>query len=156
MIASSGKAPTGSTTPTILEDEDPATWYPPWQRLHHVGQGLFLLVPGLWLGLFPRHYRRVHQVERDYWIERVHSMWLSLVGAIIAAGGVHGRKSAEIRALSLGSSIGMAAADITAARKTGVAPIYYLDLAGQLVFAVLALIGIQRRGNGKRATDNVR
>lgn len=115
------------------------------ERAATIAHGLWLLVPGLWLGFFPSHYRRVHDVQRDYWIERVHSMWLSLVGGVILAAGVRGHETAETQTLSLGSSLGLAAADIAAAKKTGLARIYFVDLAGQLLFALLGLIRLGRR-----------
>ena len=109
-----------------------------------VAQGLWLLVPGLWLGVFPRHYRRVHGVERDYWIERVHALWLTLVGSVLITAGLRRRPSVETRLLGLGASAGLAAADISAARKTGLARIYFVDLVGELVFALLGPLSWRR------------
>ena len=109
-----------------------------------VAQGLWLLVPGLWLGLFPEHYRQVHEVERDYWIERVHALWLTLVGSVLITAGLRRRSSFETRLLGLGSSAGLAAADIAAARKTGLARIYMVDLLGELAFALLTPLSWRR------------
>jgi hypothetical protein len=109
-----------------------------------VTQGLWLLLPGLWLGLFPSHYRKVHEVERDYWIERVHALWLTLVGGVLVTAGLRRRPSLETRLLGLGSSTGLAAADIAAARKTGLARIYLIDLLGELVFALLGPLSWRR------------
>jgi hypothetical protein len=103
-----------------------------------IAQGLWLLVPGLWLGFFPDHYRKVHGAERDYWIERVHAVWLTLVGSVLVIAGLRRRPSLETRVLGLGASAGLAAADIAAARKTGLARIYFVDLVGELAFALLA------------------
>ena len=109
-----------------------------------VAQGLWLLVPGLWLGLFPEHYRRIHDVERDYWIERVHALWLTLAGSVLITAGVRRRPTPETRLLGLGASAGLAAADISAARKTGVARIYFVDLVGELAFALLGPLSWRR------------
>jgi hypothetical protein len=109
-----------------------------------VAQGLWLLVPGLWLAFFPKHYRKVHDVECDYWIERVHALWLTLVGSVLVAAGVRRRRSLETRLLGLGSATGLAGSDIAAARKTGLARIYFVDLMGELAFALLGPLSWRR------------
>jgi hypothetical protein len=109
-----------------------------------VAQGLWLLVPGLWLACFPSHYRKVHELEADYWIERVHAVWLTLVGGVLLIAGLRRRPSLETRVLGMGAATGVAAADIAAARKGGLARIYFIDLLGEFVFAVLGPLSWRR------------
>ncbi len=110
-----------------------------------IGQGLWYIGPGLWLGVFPDHYRRVHRVKRDYWIERAHALCLTAIGATLAASGLRRRPTPETRLLGLSMALGLAATDLTAARKTRLAGVYFVDLAGELVFAALGALRWWRR-----------
>lgn len=91
------------------------------------------MVSRLWSLAGRRNYRQTHNIERtDTWVLNAHGMWMLLVGTALTLGAARDRSTdVELRALALGSAVGMALNDAVAAP----APIYRSDLIFEAVLA---------------------
>lgn len=105
-------------------------------RSLYAAQAGWYLGSGLWSLLLPRHYRRVHEVERDWWVEKTHAVFLTLIGATLGAAAARGTDPGEARVLGAGAAGGLAVVDALAARRQGLARIYLVDLTGEAIFTL--------------------
>jgi hypothetical protein len=122
-----------------------------WESRVYIAQGLWYLLPGLWSLLARDHYRRVHRLTSDYWIDRAHALWLTLVGAVLTSAGLRQQVTFEIRLLGFGTAAGLSGVTGLVQRREGVARVYVLDLLGELAFAgmLLATWWLRRTRSGR-------
>lgn len=95
-------------------------------------QGTSYLAFAAWALVAPAHYRRVHELNAEPWLLRSHALWLSLVGATLAAGAQRDRADAPQALLGLGAAAGLALNDAYSDATGELADIYRRDLLFEL------------------------
>ncbi len=99
-------------------------------------QGASYIGFGIWSLAGRRHYRDVHEIDRDDWVLNAHGGWLLAVGTTLVASALRGRANgAEVRTLGVASALALALNDAVSLPR--VAPIYRSDLAYEVGLAGL-------------------
>jgi hypothetical protein len=105
------------------------------RRLMAAGQGSYYLTSGVWPLLHMPSFEFVTGPKRDRWLVKTVGVLVAISGTVQLRAA--GREvSDDVRLLSVGSAVGLAAIDIVYWRKGVISAVYLLDAAAEL-----ALVG---------------
>ena len=112
-----------------------------------MAQAAYFLVTGLWPLLHIRSFMAVTGPKTDVWLVKTLALLIVAVGAVLLQAGVRNRVTPEVRSLGAGSALALMSCDAYYVAKGRISPVYLLDGAAEVPFAVawLASLVVPRR-----------
>jgi hypothetical protein len=100
-------------------------------------QGTFFVVTGLWPIVHMRSFEAVTGPKQERWLVKTMGGLIAVIGGALLAGTLDRRTSTAVHTLGAASCAALAASDIIYAGKRRISPIYLLDAAVEVGFAVM-------------------
>lgn len=100
-------------------------------RLVAVCQGSYYVASGVWPLLHMRSFEFVTGPKTDRWLVRTVGVLVAVIGAVQLRA-ARREPDEEIRLLSIGSALGLAAIDVVYWRRGTISTVYLLDAAAEL------------------------
>ena len=97
-------------------------------------QAAYYVATGIWPLVSPRSFQAVTGPKRDVWLVQTVGVLVGVVGTslALAAGRDRTHGTSPIRALALGSALGLAAVDVVFVARGRISRIYLADAAAEL------------------------
>jgi hypothetical protein len=92
-----------------------------------LGQGLYFAATGLWSLVDIRSFQRVTGPKTDLWLVKTVGVLVTVIGSVLTQAALRGAVSPEVKALALGSAVGLGGVDVVYTLKRQISPIYLLD-----------------------------
>lgn len=97
------------------------------------GQGAFYLATGAWPLLHMNSFEAVTGPKRDRWLVKTVGALVAVTGALLSAGAVRGRVSADLVGLAAGEAAALTGIDIVYVAKGRISKVYLLDALAELL-----------------------
>lgn len=108
-------------------------------------QGSYYLATGAWSLVDMRSFERVTGPKTDRWLVRTVGVLVSGLGAGLVKAALRGHVPRDLRLVAASSAAGLAAVEIPTATRGRISPVYLLDAAAEVGFAVAGLLPREKR-----------
>ena len=99
-------------------------------------QAAYYVSTGVWPLVHRRSFEALTGPKVDFWLVRTVGITVAAIGAGLALSVRRGRLSDDMRATALLTAVGLAGIDVAYVLRRRISPVYLLDAAAEVAFAV--------------------
>ena len=99
-------------------------------------QAAYYVSTGVWPLVHRRSFEALTGPKVDFWLVRTVGVTVAAIGAGLALSARRGRLSDDMRATALLAAVGLAGIDAVYVLRRRISPVYLLDAAAEVAFAV--------------------
>lgn len=118
-------------------------------RIILAAQGAYYLLTGAWPLVSMRSFELVTGPKLEHWLVHTVSLLALVIGTSLAAAARADEAAMSIRVLALGAAVAFASMDIFYVSVGRISPVYLLDAAAELAFALGIVIALVRDRRAK-------
>lgn len=106
-----------------------------------IAHAAYFAVTGVWPLLHIRSFQAITGPKRDLWLVKSTGALIGTIGSVIGLATMRRRLTPDIVLLAVGSTLGLAAIDITYVKRRVLLPIYLLDAVAEMTLATCWIVG---------------